>query len=192
MVPCLVNQKGKEIPSFTLKHALTSYRHILTGSYDSVIRIYDHSQNLLRSIGGHTGPVTSVCWASPSSEKSRAVVSGSHDGTARITLVPDLEPQNSSQPLYSAASLRLHTSPLSSVAVNESGSHILTAGWDGLLGLFSTAIPQEDEVMDEDEVVSRKKRRRIDSTIPQPKRKVRTFQQLGRRLTDTDRRHCTY
>jgi ribosome biogenesis protein len=144
----------------------------LTGSYDSVIRIYDHSQNVVRSISGHSGPVTSVCWASPNSTTSRAIVSGSHDGTARITLVPDLDPENSAQPLHSAASLRLHTSPISSVAVNEAGSHVLTAGWDGLLGLFSMTIPQEDEVLDEDEVVSRKKRRRVDSTTPQPKRKV--------------------
>lgn len=146
--------------------------HILTGSYDSVVRIYDLSQNLLHSISGHTGPVTSVCWASPDSLTSRAVISGSHDGTARITPVPNLESQGSPQPLLSTASLLLHTSPLSSVAVNASGSHILTAGWDGLLGLFSTEIPQEDEVLDEDQAVPRKKKRRVDSSVPQPKKKA--------------------
>jgi ribosome biogenesis protein YTM1 len=102
-------------------------------------------------------------------------VSGSHDGTARITLVPDLDPQKASEPLHSAASLRLHTSPISSVAANEAGSLVLTAGWDGLLGLFSTAIPRDDEVVDVDEdevVVSRKKRRRVDPASPRPTRKV--------------------
>jgi ribosome biogenesis protein YTM1 len=66
-------------------------------------------------------------------------------------------------------------SPLSSVAANEKGSHVLTAGWDGLLGIFTTDIPEKDEVLDdEDELAtSRKKRRKVESTGPQAKRKVK-------------------
>jgi len=60
------------------------------------------------------------------------------------------------------------------VAANAKGSHVLTAGWDGLLGIFTTDIPEQDEVLgDEDELAtSRKKRRKVESSGPQAKRKA--------------------
>ncbi|PVF99696.1 WD40 repeat-like protein [Serendipita vermifera] len=142
--------------------------YILSGSYDSSIRIYDHSQKLVQAIQGHTGPITSVCWLGSQS----TVVSGSHDGTARITLLPDMEIEGPIPSIESSASLRLHTAPISSVASNTSGTHILTAGWDSLLGLFSSSIPDEHEVLDEEEVATRKKRRRVESHKSEPKRKA--------------------
>jgi ribosome biogenesis protein YTM1 len=152
-------------------------RYILTGSYDSVVRVYNHSQQALHAISGHTGPVTSVCWI-PSrftSELGHSILSGSHDGTARITPVADLDSESSAGSLHSTASLRLHMSPLSSVAANGKGSHVLTAGWDGLLGVFTTDIPEKDEVLDDEDEpsTSRKKRRKVESSEPQAKRKVK-------------------
>lgn len=108
--------------------------------------------------------MTSVCWIS----SSQNFVSGSHDGTARITPL-----SSSGDPsLDSTVSLRLHTSAVSSVAANTQGSHVLTASWDGLLGIFTTTIPDEDEVPDDEVQVSRKKKRRVEEPVTQPKRKV--------------------
>lgn len=149
------------------------YRYILTGSYDSMVRVYNHSQQLLHTIGGHSGPVAATCWIQSSSETGATVVSGSHDGTARITKITALETETTTGPLYASASLRLHTSPLSSVAANRTGAHIVTAGWDGLLGVFTTDIPEKDEVFDDDDLeLGRKKRRKVESSAPHPKRKV--------------------
>jgi ribosome biogenesis protein len=74
--------------------------------------------------------------------------------------------------IESSASLRLHTAPISSVSSNTEGTYILTAGWDSLLGLFSSSIPEGHEVLDEEEMSTRKKRRRIEAPKSEPKRKV--------------------
>jgi len=64
---------------------------------------------------------------------------------------------------------------------------MLTAGWDGLLGLFSTEIPGDDEVVEEGEEesgVPRRKRRKLDATTPQPKKKVWAAARLRAKITD--------
>ncbi|KAG8807261.1 ribosome biogenesis protein ytm1, partial [Serendipita sp. 399] len=147
--------------------------YILTASYDSVVRIYDHAQTLLGTVEGHSGPVSTACWIPGFNPDSpQGVVTGSHDGTVRITPIQDIASMPTHEELLATASLRLHTSPLSSVAASTNGSHILTAGWDGLLGLFTTQIPEEDEVFDDQEPVPRKKRRRVETNDHQPKRKT--------------------
>lgn len=75
------------------------------------------------------------------------------------------------------ASLHLHTGPVSSIASNSTGSHLLTASWDTLLALWDTTIPIEDEIsLDAVEGPERKKRRKItaaaDEGAERPKRKV--------------------
>ncbi|KAG9054823.1 ribosome biogenesis protein ytm1 [Serendipita sp. 407] len=147
--------------------------YIMTASYDSIVRVYDHSQTLLTTISGHSGPVSTSCWIPGSNlESPQGIVSGSHDGTALITPIKELESISTQEELLAAASLRLHTSPLSSVAASTSGTHILTAGWDGLLGVFTTQIPDEDEVFDDQEPVPKKKRRKVEQREAQPKRKA--------------------
>ncbi|KAJ7687563.1 WD40-repeat-containing domain protein [Mycena olivaceomarginata] len=66
------------------------------------------------------------------------------------------------------ASLHLHTAPLSAVSSNSSGSQILTASWDGLVGLWDTLVPDSDEVP-EPAAGDRKKRRKIEGTKPKRK-----------------------
>lgn len=115
-------------------------RLILTGSYDTQLRVFNQSQEVLHTISGHAAPVSSVCWIpSPSIGESQLIASASYDTTARISSVAE-------STSTSLASLHLHSDALSSVASNSSGTHLLTASWDKLVGLWTTEIPLEDEV----------------------------------------------
>ncbi|KAG9043803.1 ribosome biogenesis protein ytm1 [Tulasnella sp. UAMH 9824] len=151
--------------------------YLLTGSYDSTVRLYNDGQQLLHTIGGHSGPVSSICFIPPAGNKisdgSEALIaSASYDTTARIVSVPlslpnpdDMDPQYP-KPL---ASLCLHTLAVSSISSNASGRNLLTGGWDTFVGVWSTDIPEADEV---DEVAyptfdaDRKKRRKVSKKDP--------------------------
>ena len=146
------------------------------GSYDSTVKVYDSSQRLVHTIGGHSGPVTSARWITPNlaaySGGAKKLVTGSHDGTAMIVEIPSSEgPLNEPSPTR-LASLHLHSGPISSVVANQAGTHILTAGWDALLGVFSTEVPEEDEVPEDASLLPRKKRRKVAEKENRPKRKV--------------------
>ncbi|KAE9382875.1 hypothetical protein BT96DRAFT_982779, partial [Gymnopus androsaceus JB14] len=68
---------------------------------------------------------------------------------------------------YSASSLKsktlakLHfqTAPVSSIASNSSGTHLLTSSWDTLIGLWDTAVPSLEEVPEAPR--ERKKRQKL-------------------------------
>ena len=146
------------------------------GSYDSTVKVYDSSQRLVHTIGGHTGPVTSARWITPNldaySSGAKKLVTGSHDGTAMIVEIPSSEgPINEPSPTR-LASLHLHSGPISSVVANQAGTHILTSGWDALLGVFSAEVPEEDEVPEDASLLPRKKRRKVAEKENRPKRKV--------------------
>ncbi|KAJ3554996.1 hypothetical protein NM688_g2815 [Phlebia brevispora] len=151
--------------------------YFITASYDGNLRIFDYSQTLLRSVPVHDAPVTSLAVVpnpSNADETSRLVATASHDLTARLTRVP-LLPSESESPARTLASLHLHTAPLTSISTNASGSRLLTAAVDGLIGLWDTTIPEKDEVPLEDVQVShdRKKRRKVnDDPEAKPKRKA--------------------
>ncbi|KAF8320314.1 WD40 repeat-like protein [Clavulina sp. PMI_390] len=116
---------------------------ILAGSYDTHVRVFNESQEVIHSIPGHTGPVSSVCWIGASdgasTEGSHLIASSSYDTTARITSL-------SESTATALASLHLHSAAVSSVVSNASGTHLLTAGADKLVGLWSTSIPADHEV----------------------------------------------
>jgi ribosome biogenesis protein len=163
-----------------LSHSPTNFEihlsTILVGSYDSTAKIYDSSQRLVHTIGGHSGPVTSARWITPDlathSGGAMTLVTGSHDGTAMIVEVPSSErPMNELLPTR-LASLHLHSGPISSVIANQAGTHILTSGWDTLLGVFSSEVPEEDEVPEDASLLPRKKRRKVAEKEHRPKRKV--------------------
>ena len=146
------------------------------GSYDSTAKIYDSSQCLVHTIGGHTGPVTSARWITPDLAAhlggAKTLVTGSHDGTAMIVEIPNSEGPINEPSSTRLASLRLHSGPISSVVANQAGTHILTTGWDTILGVFSTEVPEEDEVPEAASVLPRKKRRKVAEKDNHPKRKV--------------------
>ncbi|KAH7921924.1 ribosome biogenesis protein YTM1 [Leucogyrophana mollusca] len=122
-------------------------QHILTASYDGHIRLFDYSQSLLVDVPAHGAAITSACPVPSSSQdaESSVVASASHDLTARLTRI-SLSPSTSASPrFHSLASLHLHTLPLSSISPNTTGTHLLTASWDGLIGLWDTNIPDNDD-----------------------------------------------
>jgi ribosome biogenesis protein len=130
-----------------------SHRNILAGSYDSNVRIFDASQKPLHTVTGHTAPVTSVCWVG----EERIIASASHDRTVRLVRVPEV---HDGAPT-TLASLHLHTAPVSSVVSDRQGMRLLTASWDTFIGVWSTSIPEADEVAMEHTTEDRKKRRRV-------------------------------
>jgi ribosome biogenesis protein len=88
------------------------------------------------------------------------VVTASHDRTAQISRVSLNGTGTTSTPL---ATLHLHDAPVADVASSQDGKNILTAGWDGLIGLWSAEIPEKDEVPLEETIAApeRKKRRKV-------------------------------
>ncbi|KAH0825813.1 WD40-repeat-containing domain protein [Lanmaoa asiatica] len=149
-------------------------QHFLTASYDGHIRLFDYAQQLVRDVSAHQAPITSVCVvpSRASTDESVLIASASHDLTGsltRVSLIPDVSPS-----FQTLASLHLHTSPLTSITSDHTGSHLLTASRDHLIGFWDTAIPAHDEVGPTSELTSpfdRKKRRKIASEAEEPREK---------------------
>ncbi|KAJ6546417.1 WD40-repeat-containing domain protein [Mycena vulgaris] len=139
-------------------------QRFLTASYDGQLRAFDYSQNQTWSSPIHGAAITSFCIVPSTSSDSHLIATASHDLTAQLTQV-SLESTQKIKPL---ASLHLHTAPLSSVCSNSTGSQILTASWDGLIGLWDTLVPDVDEVP-EPTNGDRKKRRKIEEVRPKRK-----------------------
>ncbi|KZT18846.1 ribosome biogenesis protein YTM1 [Neolentinus lepideus HHB14362 ss-1] len=137
-------------------------RTFVTGSYDGSLCTFSYSQQLLQTLRIHDAPITSLCVLPPSdNDQTYTVATASQDLTARLTKIQlsadTLDAPSSSQML---ASLHLHTSPLSSISTDSSGSHLLTSGWDTLIGLWDTSIPTEDEISPDDLIPGRVSKRR--------------------------------
>ncbi|KAJ7684833.1 WD40-repeat-containing domain protein, partial [Mycena polygramma] len=132
-------------------------QRFLTASYDGQLRAFDYSQNQTWSSSVHAAPITSFCIVPSTVEDSNLIATASHDLTAQLTEIY-LDSTQKTRPL---ASLHLHTAPLSAISSNSAGSQVLTASWDGLVGLWDTSVPDVDEVP-EPATGDRKKRRRIE------------------------------
>ncbi|KIP02570.1 hypothetical protein PHLGIDRAFT_78957 [Phlebiopsis gigantea 11061_1 CR5-6] len=148
--------------------------HFLTASYDGNLRLFDYSQKLLQTIPVHVAPITSAVFVQgyqSDDADTRLVATASHDLTARLTEITVTQADPSSS--KALASLHLHTAPLTSIS--SSGTHLLTASADGLIGLWDTSIPINDEVPAEEIPSERRKRRKLDGDLEsRPKRKAPT------------------
>lgn len=126
------------------------------------MRVFDRAQTLLHTAPLHAAPMTSftVVPSRPAhSDQDMLVVTASHDCTAQISRVSLCEAETTCTPL---ATLHLHDSPVADVASSRDGENILTAGWDGLIGIWSTNVPETDEVPLETVAgPERKKRRKL-------------------------------
>jgi ribosome biogenesis protein len=162
MIGCLRSRLRVKGESYSLVEfhlfAHTCGSFFLTGSYDSNIRLFNENQELVLTLSGHTGPVTDTAWVSSNSDNSR-ILSSSYDTTARISEVVD----GSARAL---ASLHLHSGPVSSIKGNSKGTAYITASWDGLVGIWNSDIPEEDQVPLEanSKEPSRKKRKTTSMT----------------------------
>ena len=154
----------------------------MTASYDGQIRAFDYSKTLVSSSLLHPAPITSLCVISSNNEEgSYTIATSCHDLTAQLsqfTIRPsnmDIENTTPSTSIFASkplASLHLHTSPVSSVSSNSTGTHLLTSSWDGLIGFWDTSIPSSDEV--QEPVLNerdRKKRRKLEDS-DRPRRKA--------------------
>lgn len=101
-------------------------KEIITGSYDSLLRIWDQSQNCIATGSGHSGAIKSVSVA------QHAVVSASMDRTLRLW--------KRNEGLDCAAELRGHTTSVETCDID--GHNIISGSADGVLGIWST----EDEL----------------------------------------------
>lgn len=130
--------------------------------------MFDYSRNLVTSIQAHSAPITQVSVIPSTSNisddgsSSHLIATSSHDLTAQISRL-SLKPQTAGSESESRvlASLHLHTSPVSSIASNSTGTHLLTSSWDGLVGFWDTSIPAQDEVPEVESEGDRKKRRKL-------------------------------
>ncbi|KAI0001690.1 WD40-repeat-containing domain protein [Russula vinacea] len=121
--------------------------HFITGSYDGALRVFDRGQTLFHTAPFHAAPITSFAivpsqQAAPTDDDDDRllVVTASHDRTAQISRVSLDGTRTASMPL---ATLHLHDAPVADVASSQDGKNILTAGWDGLIGLWSAEIPEK-------------------------------------------------
>ncbi|KDR81881.1 hypothetical protein GALMADRAFT_240151 [Galerina marginata CBS 339.88] len=140
--------------------------YFFTASYDGQIRVFDYSKQLIASSAAHAAPITSLCFVSSPKEgevsSSYTIATASQDLTAQLTEIT-LDPTPSTS--RASATLHLHTSTVSSISANSSGSHLLTSSWDGLIGLWDTTVPQSDEVPEavvNERDRERRKRRKVD------------------------------
>ena len=122
--------------------------------------MFDRAQALLHTAPLHAAPVTSFTIVPSPPDDDLLVVTASHDRTAQLSRVSlDGIETTTSTPL---ATLHLHDAPIADVASTQDGKYILTASWDALVGLWSTSIPETDEVpLDAVTGPERKKRRRV-------------------------------
>ncbi|KAG6856668.1 ribosome biogenesis protein ytm1 [Tephrocybe sp. NHM501043] len=143
----------------------------LTASYDGYIRSFDYSKETTSSTQAHCAPITSICVVS-ASDDTYTIASASHDLTAQLTqITPSTNGSSSPSKPKPLTTLHLHTAPVSSISTNSAGTHLLTASWDGLIGLWDTQIPENDEVP-EPEVGERdrKKRRKVEENKKVPRK----------------------
>ncbi|KAF9458894.1 ribosome biogenesis protein YTM1 [Collybia nuda] len=144
--------------------------YFFTASYDGHIRSFDYSKNVVSTTQVHAAPITSFCTVPKSDDSNPStylIATASHDLTGQLTEIT-LDSSTKAKPL---ASLHLHTAPISSIASNAAGSHLLTSSWDSLVCLWDTTVPSSDEVPEEINERDRKKRRRIEEES-KPKRKA--------------------
>lgn len=144
----------------------------MTSSYDGFIRAFSrtNTQSPISSYKAHAAPITSISEIlnQPTNETTRTFVTSSHDRTTRMTR---FDPTGAHKP-STVAILQLHTSPVSSVTVSSTSANLLTAGWDNVIGYWSTSIPLEDEVAPEGEERKRKRRRVAGDAEQEGKRKA--------------------
>ncbi|KAH7869958.1 WD40-repeat-containing domain protein [Lentinula edodes] len=143
--------------------------YFYTASYDGHVRLFDYSQKPVLSAPAHSAPITSLCLIPESKsiigdedKSSHLIATSSHDLCAQITRISLPSDSTSKSESKAIARLYLHTAPVSSIASNSTGTHLLTSSWDTLIGVWDTTVPTSDEVpeplINERE---RKKRRKL-------------------------------
>ncbi|CDK27914.1 unnamed protein product [Kuraishia capsulata CBS 1993] len=121
---------------------------IVSGAYDGIVRIYNSAGKVETQMVGHSAPVKSVRFVTPT-----RVVSSGNDHHVRLwkigaegSEIEDDVTRNGN----TLAILQGHKAPVVSLAVHESSSKILSAGYDNTVGLWSTNVKEMQTVQAED------------------------------------------
>lgn len=137
----------------------------LTGCYNATVSLFSTTGQRQATITGHSQPVLSTCWLGDSED---LIASGGMDRIIRVNRLSSpaaLDATTIEEPQRTAALtylLPLHSQPVSSVrssSLPSTAPRLLSAGWDGLVALWSLSSAYEGATAGEEEVRAKKKRK---------------------------------
>lgn len=106
---------------------------VLSGSFDSILRVWDTSANIVATGEAHTGPIKAAKFLSPTQ-----IVSAGADRTIRLWKFVDNEQPGQQGTLTPTLELYGHKASVDALAVHAPSSRILSASADHNIGLWST------------------------------------------------------
>ncbi|RKP27489.1 WD40-repeat-containing domain protein [Syncephalis pseudoplumigaleata] len=110
--------------------------HFLSGAYDGVVRVFNHSNELVRQLTGHEGPVTAVHAVQTSGRIHEGIDAMNADVCAK------------GQPTFKGIG---HEGTVTALASNAAGSMLYSASWDGTIKAWRCHSDDDDEGSDEGE-----------------------------------------
>ena len=167
-----INSNSKAVKSSQLT---ISQPKILSGSYDGIVRTYNMSGKVEKQYVGHSAPIRSVKWITPT-----RIVSAGNDRQVRLWKTSygegnaiDEDEDDEVEDGKTLAILEGHKAPVVDLSIDYTSNRILSAGYDHNVGFWSTNYKdmQTIQPLEYDSNVissSSKKRRKMavqDSTI---------------------------
>ncbi|CAO3703284.1 unnamed protein product [Rhizopus stolonifer] len=146
-VPLTAYQHDDWISSVSGKNGLFA-----TGSYDNNVRLWDSMGECVATFLGHTDSVKSVALGEVDEEKA-IVFSGSLDHSV---LAWEYSLEDSSYKLMYEC--KGHKGPVESVAVDSKSNYLASASADGLVKVWTTTEPTEDESLESEQPLKKKKK----------------------------------
>lgn len=140
---------------------------ILAGSYDGIVRTYTMTGAVDKQFVGHSGSIRAVKWISPTK-----IASAGNDRQIRLwktsgdNVQEEIHDDDEPEDGKTLAILEGHKAPIVSLAIEGRSSRILSAGYDSVIGLWSTNVKDMTaiEVLDYDSNVissASKKRKKM-------------------------------
>ncbi|KAL5739201.1 hypothetical protein ACOSP7_028122 [Xanthoceras sorbifolium] len=127
---------------------------ILTGSYDSLGRVWKAAGLCTHILEGHSGAVSSISFLKSDGMKNVTVATASKDQTLRLWKLDVEELISNPKKIRAYKILRGHKASVQSIAAHASGDMICSGSWDCTLNLWRT-----NESGGEGDQVSTKKRK---------------------------------
>ncbi|KAI8048537.1 WD40-repeat-containing domain protein [Syncephalis plumigaleata] len=121
--------------------------HFLSGSYDGIVRVFNHSNELVQQLTGHEGPVTAI--HTVQSNNDTMIYSGSHDQTI-------LGWTSNGQTTFKGVG---HEGTITSLASNASGNVLYSASWDGTIKAWRCLADADNDNDDQSVSISNKRRK---------------------------------